>query len=130
MTAGTPLVCPKCHGAMERQALPEADVWRCRGCHGLWFGMRGQELLKARAREIDTGDPTKGARTDTTDRIVCPACGHGWRLVRMVDPQQPHIRFESCKHCYGRFYDAGEFADYAEYSWRDFIRDLKAPERL
>ena len=30
----------------------------------------------------------------------------------MVDLHQSHIRFESCKFCYGRFYDTGEFRDF------------------
>ncbi|WP_211369490.1 hypothetical protein [Pseudoxanthomonas kalamensis] len=47
----------------------------------------------------------------------------------MVDPQQPHIWFESCKYCYGRFYDAGEFRDYAEHDLADWIKSWKAPER-
>ena len=127
--SGAGLVCPKCGDAMEMLSLPEADAHRCRGCGGLWFGMRGEELLKDRAGQIDTGNPAEGRRTDAIGRIVCPVCGHHWALVRMVDPQQPHIRFESCLHCHGRFYDAGEFADYAEHDFRDFLLDLRAPAR-
>jgi uncharacterized protein len=47
----------------------------------------------------------------------------------MVDPQQPHIWFESCKNCYGRFYDAGEFRDFAEHTLVEFFEDLNAPAR-
>ena len=63
------LACPKCGAAMETLALPEADARRCRGCGGLWFGMRGEELLKDRAGQIDTGNPAEGRRTDAIGRI-------------------------------------------------------------
>ena len=106
---------------IRKRVHPDGLDQLCRGCGGLWFGMRGEELLKDRAGQIDTGNPAEGRRTDAIGRIVCPVCGHHWALVRMVDPQQPHIRFESCLHCHGRFYDAGEFADYAEHDFRDFL---------
>ena len=63
-------------------------------------------------------------------RIKCPACFGNRDLIRMVDPLQPHIWFESCKGCYGRFYDAGEYRDFAEIEFADLIRDWNAPERL
>jgi len=124
------LQCPKCRQPMERLSQPEADVHRCTNCRGLWFGMRGDELLKERAEAIDIGDAATGARYNAVDHITCPVCRAQWQLVRMVDPQQPHIWFESCMNCYGRFYDAGEFRDFAEYGWQDFIKDLDAPERV
>lgn len=122
--------CPKCHHAMERLNLPEADVHRCTHCQGLWFDMRTHELLKERADEIDIGDPAQGEKCNEVDRIKCPVCIGNWDLVRMVDPQQPHIWFESCKNCYGRFYDAGEYQDFVHHDLMDLIRDWKAPERL
>ena len=36
--------------------------------------------------------------------------------------QQPHIWFESCQSCYGRFYDAGEYRDLAVYEFSDFMK--------
>ena len=53
---------------------------------------------------------------------LCPACGH-YPLIHMVDPHQPHLRFESCKFCYGRFYDAGEFRDFVDDSEYDTAFD-------
>ena len=122
--------CPKCHHPMEKLALPEADAHRCTNCHGMWFGMRAFELLKERAEAIDTGDAARGEECNKVDRgLLCPSCDGERQLIRMVDPIQPHIWFESCQNCFGRFYDAGEFRDFAEYGWRDFIRDLKVVER-
>ena len=31
------------------------------------------------------------------------------QLIKMVDIEQPELHFESCKTCFGRYYDAGEF---------------------
>ena len=123
--------CPKCHHSLERIDLPEADAHRCTHCAGLWFGMRGHELLKKRAEAIDTGDEAVGEEYNRVDRnLHCPSCDGEQPLIRMVDPIQPHIWFESCQSCFGRFYDAGEFRDFAEYGWRDFIKDFNAPERV
>lgn len=122
--------CPKCHAPMEKLSLPEADAHRCTNCAGLWFDARSHELLKKRAAFIDTGDEKQGEECNKVDRIDCPVCAGQRPLIRMVDPIQPHIWFESCGNCFGRFYDAGEFKDFAEYDWHDFIRDLKAQERV
>ena len=35
-------------------------------------------------------------------------------MIAMVDVEQPEIRFESCKFCYGRFLDAGELRTLAD----------------
>ena len=50
-------------------------------------------------------------------------------MLRMVDPRQPHIWFESCPVCHGRFYDAGEYRDFAEFTLGDLIRRFTAPAR-
>ncbi len=122
--------CPKCQGTMELIVEPEASAHRCTRCKGLWFDMMAHETLKHRAEEIDTGDPAQGEECNKMDRIKCPVCIGHWELIRMVDPQQPHIWFESCKNCYGRFYDAGEYQDFAEIEFADLIKDWNAPERL
>lgn len=106
--------CPKCQSGMERIHSHGVEVDRCTQCKGLWFDMLEEEELRAHAREVDVGDAALGAQHDPIDRIHCPVCGGQQTMVRMVDAQQPHIRFESCTICYGRFYDAGEFRDLAE----------------
>lgn len=121
--------CPKCGGSMQLVVEPEADAHRCTQCRGLWFDMRTHELLKRHAGEIDTGDEAKGREFNRIDRIKCPVCIGGLEMIRMVDPQQPHIWFESCQNCFGRFYDAGEFRDFAEHDWRDLLKDLRAVAR-
>lgn len=120
--------CPKCHSAMTPVTCRSSVVQRCSGCLGLWFEAVDHERLKDFAEEIDIGDAAAGARYNHIDRINCPNCPN-WQLLRMVDSHQPHIWFESCKHCYGRFYDAGEFRDFAKYTLAEFFQDLNAPER-
>ena len=44
---------------------------------------------------------------------MCPQCEFV-PLIRMVDVKQPDLHFESCKECYGRYYDAGEFREVSE----------------
>ncbi len=37
-------------------------------------------------------------------------------MIKMIDRSQYHIEFESCRHCYGVFFDAGEFKDFANHT--------------
>ena len=122
--------CPKCQGAMEVVPNLISHTHRCAQCRGLWFDMGEYEHMKADAEAIDTGDKALGEACNRVDRIGCPVCPGQPDLVRMVDPQQPHIWFESCKYCYGRFYDAGEFRDYAERDFSDWLKSRRAPERV
>jgi hypothetical protein len=104
----------------ERAAL------RCDGCSGMWVEAVDHERLKDQAEAIDTGDAAIGTRYNHVDRINCPRCAN-WPLLRMVDPQQPHIGFESCKHCYD---DAGEFRDFAKHTLAEFFQAQRAGARL
>lgn len=121
--------CPKCSSPMEAIGILSSRSQRCTKCGGLWLTMGENRLLKAEAGRVDTGDAAVGEQYNHIDRIKCPVCADR-QLVRMVDAHQPHIWFESCSNCFGRFYDAGEFRDYAEHTLLEFIRDLDAPERV
>lgn len=121
--------CPKCQSPMERIEHLVAHAHRCTQCRGLWMGMGEHRFLENAAELIDTGDAVTGEQYNRVDRIKCPSCIDS-QLVRMVDPQQTHIWFESCKFCYGRFYDAGEFRDLADHSLSDILRDMETPERV
>ena len=120
--------CPKCDSAMTPSAHRSSTVHRCTNCAGLWFDPVDHELLKDLAEQIDSGDAELGTQYNRIDRIDCPKCTQ-WPLIRMVDPHQPHIWFESCKKCYGRFYDAGEFRDFAEHTLIEYFEDLSVPAR-
>ena len=120
--------CPKCRSCFESVHTRSGVVDRCTHCKGLWFDMLEHEDLKDVARDVDTGRASLGAVWNTVDRINCPLCPNT-PLLRMVDPQQPHIWFESCPHCFGRFYDAGEFRDFAELTLGDVFKRLFAKAR-
>lgn len=120
--------CPKCESPMEQVNTPYADVERCTGCQGLWLDMLEHEDLKEIARGVDIGDPEVGKQFNEIDKVDCPVCANS-RMLRMVDPHQPHIWFESCPTCYGRYYDAGELVDWSERTVADFFKRLLAGER-
>ena len=120
--------CPKCRSEMEPVTVEGTEVDRCISCKGLWFNMLDDEKLLASAKAIDTGDSKAGARNNRIDRIACPVCPNT-PMVRMVDNRHPHIWFESCPSCFGRFFDAGEFRDLAKHSLSGVIKDLFAGER-
>jgi Zn-finger nucleic acid-binding protein len=122
------LQCPKCQSPMERVALAQGEIDRCTQCQGLWFDLLEEEDFRAVAAEVDIGDAEKGARFNAIDRIQCPVCPDS-PLIRMVDNAQPHIWFESCTTCYGRFLDAGEFRDYAETTLADWFKRFSTPAR-
>jgi Zn-finger nucleic acid-binding protein len=103
-------------------------VQRCIDCHGLWFDVADHEALREEAVEIDIGDPAFAAHHVALRRIDCPSCANS-PMIAMVDAAQPHILFESCTVCFGRYYDAGEFRDFAEYGLDEFLRNLFAAAR-
>ena len=115
--------CPKCQASFESVHTQAGVVDRCTQCRGLWFDMLEHEDQKALAHEVDTGSAKLGAAWNRIDRINCPLCP-GTPLLRMVDAQQPHIWYESCPRCFGRFYDAGEFRDFAAITLGDLVRRL------
>lgn len=120
--------CPKCSGVMSEVSTAAGVVDRCEACTGLWFDMLEDQDQKLHAAQIDTGDAATGAAHNQIDRIKCPRCPNSW-LVRMVDAAQPHIWFESCPTCYGRYFDAGEFRDLADYTLSDWWRSWSVKPR-
>ena len=120
--------CPKCSAAMESLRTSHGVIQRCTGCQGLWLDMLVNGDLGQMAAEVDSGDPVKGGELNKVDRIYCPVCPNS-KMLRMVDPLQPHIWFESCANCYGRFFDAGELTDLSERTLEEFFRKFKARAR-
>jgi Zn-finger nucleic acid-binding protein len=113
---------------MERVTLEGTTVDRCTHCGGLWFDVLADEKLLHKAKALDTGNPQTGAEYNAVGRIKCPVCPNS-QLLRMVDHRQPHIWFESCPTCHGRFFDAGEFRDLASYSLSDLVKSFFSQER-
>ena len=90
--------------------------------------MLNEQESKEIADGVDIGDPEVGKEFNEIDRIKCPVCPNS-TLLRMVDPKQPHIWYESCPTCYGRFFDAGELKDQSEHTLSDLIKMFKVKER-
>ncbi|NQD36241.1 zf-TFIIB domain-containing protein [Permianibacter sp. IMCC34836] len=120
--------CPKCSAKMEKVFVKFGIVERCSKCAGLWFDALEDEDTAAFAEHIDTGNAKIGAEYNKIDKINCPVCPSS-PLLRMVEPSQPHIWFEACPTCYGRFYDAGEFRDVSEFSFGDIVKRFTAKPR-
>ncbi len=82
---------------------------------------------KEAAAAIDTGDASIGKESNAIDRYQCPRCNGS--MVRVVDPQQRHIWYETCGSCHGSFLDAGELLDLSKLTIADFFKGFVAPER-
>jgi Zn-finger nucleic acid-binding protein len=121
--------CPKCNAEMGKVTHGSIEVDRCTSCEGIWFDLLERERLERQegSEQIDTGDGAVGRHFDKVGQIDCPVCGTP--MIRMVDAEQPHVRYESCTTCNGIFLDAGEFRDLKGRTLLDFVRDLLAPER-
>jgi Zn-finger nucleic acid-binding protein len=105
-------------------------VDRCTSCGGLWFDALEHTNLKRKegSESLDTGDPDVGRTHDAKAVVLCPVDGQ--RMVRMVDVTQPHIWLESCPACGGVFFDAGEFRDFKERTWMEFLLRRARHRRL
>lgn len=109
---------------MPLQRQLEADIWRCQACKALWMPMMAHEHLKDHADDVDVLEAGTAPDTEEPRQLMCPVC-IAQPLIDMVDPQQPHIHFESCTECHGRLYDGGEFRDFAEETFRETLRTLR-----
>jgi len=122
------MTCPKCSSSMEVVLVGSAEVDRCTACGGLWFDLLEEEIVKraGAAAALDDSEPVSEDRQHEP-AARCPRCRVP--LLRMVDPGQPHIWYESCAVCFGSFFDAGEFKDLADETVGDLIRRWGAKER-
>ena len=121
--------CPKCNAAMEKVTFESVEVDRCTACKGIWFDFQEQKQLKGikGSSDIDVGEAAAGKQMNEVGKINCPR--DSTLLTRMVDLKQPHISYEACPHCYGVFFDAGEFKDYSQKTLVESIRDLFPREK-
>ena len=109
---------------MEKVEYETIEVDRCTYCAGIWLDLLEAEHLKSLegSESIDVGLAIDGKHFDQNRKIDCPVCHTP--MIAMVDREQPHIHFESCKVCYGIYFDAAEFKDWKTKTLLDFFRDL------
>ncbi len=121
--------CPKCRADMEQIEFEGTEIDRCKICKGIWFDAGEIELMRDNraAVAVDTGDASVGKQSNAIDHYQCPRCSGS--MVRVVDPQQRHIWYETCGSCGGSFLDAGELIDLSKITIGDFFKDLATPER-
>jgi len=121
--------CPKCRADMEVIEFDGTEIDRCTICNGIWFDAGEIEVMRSKeaAAAIDTGDTATGKQSNVLDEYQCPRCSGA--MVRVVDPQQRHIWYETCSSCNGSYLDAGELVDLSKVTIADFFKDLVTPER-
>lgn len=121
--------CPKCRGVMESINFKDLEIDRCTVCRGLWFDLLEQEDLKklAGSEGIDTGEAAVGKNYNQVDDYDCPKCQT--KMIKMIDLKQRHIWYESCSHCYGVYFDAGEFKDFKEETILDRFKSIAPKKR-
>ena len=121
--------CPKCRADMEQVDVEGIEVDRCTICSGIWFDAGEMDLLKNKqaAAAIDIGDAKTGKQSNAIDSYQCPRCSGA--MVKVVDPRQTHIWYETCSACHGSYLDAGELRDMSSVTISDFFKDLIVPER-
>jgi Zn-finger nucleic acid-binding protein len=114
---------------MEPIEFDGTEIDRCKICNGIWFDAGEIDILRNKhaAAAIDTGDAATGKQNNAVDEYQCPRCSGA--MVRVVDPQQPHIWYETCSSCNGSYLDAGELLDLSTVTIADFFKDLVTPER-
>ena len=114
---------------MEPIEFDGTEIDRCKTCGGIWFDAGEIEVMrdKQAAAAIDTGDASVSMKSNVTDDYPCPRCSGA--MVKVVDPQQTHIWYETCSACSGSFLDAGELLDLSKLTIADFLKGLATPER-
>lgn len=121
--------CPKCRADMEVIEFDGTEIDRCTICNGIWFDAGEIDVMRSKeaAAAIDTGDAATGKQSNALDEYQCPRCSGA--MVRVVDPEQRHIWYETCGSCHGSYLDAGELLDLSKVTIADFFKDLVTPER-
>jgi Zn-finger nucleic acid-binding protein len=117
------LNCPKCSAPMETVAFHDISVDRCTACRGLWFDALVRDHLDdfKDSASIDVGS-TSATAPISPAHMNCPVCHT--RMIEMVDHLHPTIHFESCKVCYGLFFDAGRYREHKEHGMLSLLHDL------
>jgi PAT family beta-lactamase induction signal transducer AmpG len=103
--------CPKCRADMEQIDYEGTEIDRCTICNGIWFDAGEIDVLgnSQAAAAIDTGDKGVGQQSNEINSYQCPRCSG--QMAQVVDPERPHIHYETCGSCNGSYLDAGELSD-------------------
>lgn len=121
--------CPKCANELKALEGFSFSASKCQGCGGIWFKEASHELAKqlVDAKDIDNSETNSASAYNLIRDVNCPDCSV--KMIKMVDPKQLNIELESCPDCYGTFFDAGEFADYSEFTLIERVQKALAAFR-
>jgi Zn-finger nucleic acid-binding protein len=123
--SNAPIKCPKCGKMMAQVQEAGVTIDRCRSCGGIWLDALEMEKILAKrgaADRIDVKAPVIESRTGQKGATLCPRDKS--LLIRMVDHDQPHVQYESCKVCGGAFLDSGELRDLSHHTLLERMRHL------
>ena len=132
--APKPISCPRCgkrmakttvgvtSGAGKGATKGAIEVDQCMSCGGLWLDVFEREQLAADKGAVSglEGSGPFTAAPPVRSPMACPRDNS--RLILMCDPNQPHVKFESCKICGGSFLERGEMTDLASFTLMERIR--------
>ncbi len=116
------MLCPKCAGRMETEAVAGQRVDRCGVCKGVWLDLGEIAAPAGVVAAVDDGAarPILAARRD----IHCPRCHTATAAV--TEPGSG-VLYEKCSVCQGVFLDAGEWRKLNPRSPGDWLRSLFTP---
>lgn len=120
-----PVDCPKCHTRMRQHTVAGITIDKCPGCKGLWLdAMEKEHLMKypETAKTIDHEPTFEGPDYNADRNIKCPR-DHS-HMLATTDPDQRHIKYETCTVCGGVYLDAGELADLSELTLVEKLKGI------
>lgn len=120
-----PIQCPKCGERADIVDVSGVVIDRCPACGGIWLDATELKPLREAhgvADRVDRGGPQVQPAQGQKGAVLCPRDRS--MLIRMSDPEQPHVRFESCTVCGGIFLDAGELRDLANLTLLERLRAM------
>ncbi len=107
---------------MESVRIGSTTVERCPSCHGIWLNALELDVLRRDRAGVRAVDRADADPTPAGVVLTCPD-DHS-RLIEMVDREQPHVRYHSCKICGGVLLDAGELRDLTQVTLRERLRAI------
>ncbi len=121
--------CAKCKSQMDKIGYMGIEVDRCKSCFGMWFDVNElQDILKLKGgTAVDIGNEWEFKNSSQIEDYSCPE--DGFKMIKMVDPKQSHVWYESCGHCKGIFLDATELKKLNERTLVSLFKSITAPER-
>ncbi|MEM7790702.1 MAG: rhomboid family intramembrane serine protease [Verrucomicrobiota bacterium] len=120
-------VCPKCDTNLVRKRKHEGVFWSCQSCQGSAVTM---SLLRKTVPRYALNKLWQRARMEGVEKkYKCPGCIHRMKQVTVLVSGQEQ-RIDVCTTCQFVWLDAGEWADFARFEFKEVSKeDLQAQVR-